>query len=137
MTSARPDSASRREAELLGVIASLEERVERLTQELADARRASSWQMPLQWGLSPSKGKLMAALVERPIVSKDDLHAVLYRDDPDGGPDDKIICVFIRKIRRKIGPFGWSIATFWREGYWIPAEQRELIKAGAVRSATL
>lgn len=47
-----------------------------------------------------------------------ELCEILYMDDANGGPEDKIICVRISEIRKKIANFGgWRIVTEYCKGY--------------------
>lgn len=54
------------------------------------------------------------------VVSKETLHSLLY--DMRGGDDDpmeKIIDVFICKLRKKLKPLGIVIETVWARGWRI------------------
>ena len=44
-------------------------------------------------------------------VSRDQLTDILYRHDPNGGPitASKTVTVLMHRLRRKIGPYGWTI----------------------------
>jgi hypothetical protein len=50
-------------------------------------------------------------------VSVDSLMTLLYGHRVDNPPDDKIIDVFICKVRRKVDPTPYAIRTAWKEGY--------------------
>lgn len=50
-------------------------------------------------------------------VTKAALHHALYADDPDGGADEKIVDVFICKIRDLIADWPITIVTHWGNGY--------------------
>lgn len=49
-------------------------------------------------------------------MSKERLHELLYVD-PSGGPELKVIDVFICKLRRKVTDLGILIETVWGQGY--------------------
>lgn len=49
-------------------------------------------------------------------VSKEWLHNSLYRDDPDGGADPKIIGVMVHKLREKLKPTSIEIFTHFGTG---------------------
>lgn len=90
----------------------LEDRVRQLEGVLKD----DGW-IPAEWSLTPSETTVLNVLLKRSIASKDAIHTVLYGDDPDGGPDLKIVDVFICKLRDKLGPFGIEIISKRGDGY--------------------
>ena len=53
------------------------------------------------------------------VVKRHHLHDELYQLDPNGGPDEKIICVYVSKIRAKIAAAKMSLRlhTHWGVGY--------------------
>lgn len=106
----------------------LEERVRQIESALVD----NSW-VPTDWKLTASEVALLNALSLRKLASKEALHTLMYGNDPDGGPDIKIIDVMICKTRPKIEPWGVYIDTVWGQGYQIrPASVKiiEALKAG-------
>lgn len=52
-------------------------------------------------------------------VSREMILDHLYRDDPDGGPLDPIVKVYIWKIRRKLRGTDIEIVTDHHRGYWL------------------
>lgn len=70
--------------------------------------------------LTVTEAKILALVQgkNRP-VSKNRIFEAIYWNDLDGGPDTKIIDVFICKIRPKIKKAGlkWEILTVWGYGY--------------------
>jgi two-component system cell cycle response regulator CtrA len=57
-----------------------------------------------------------------PVVNKDYLMRVLYNDEWDDPPQEKIIDVYICKIRNKLKGSGWNIETVWGRGYRLVIE---------------
>ena len=94
-------------------------------------------EMQVAFGLSPKQSRLLGVLARRQQVSKDMAMAVLYGGETDP-PSDKILDVFICKIRRAIAP-NYRIKTIFGVGWFMPADQRaelrERFVAPAVRSA--
>ena len=56
----------------------------------------------------------------------------LYGDDPDP-PCERIVKVFVCKLRRKLAPHGFTIVTRRGYGLTIPREQRARLRALASR----
>lgn len=102
----------------------LEERVRQLEGVLKD----DSW-VPAGWGLTAIETTIINVLLKRSIATKEAIHAALYGDDDDGGPDEKIIDVHICKLRPKISPFGLSIDTVWGQGFRLPPDSFAVLDA--------
>jgi|TARA_R100000501_G_C2621538_1_gene114765 DNA-binding response OmpR family regulator len=63
--------------------------------------------------------KYMCALLSTPgFITKEAIHHHIYRHDPEGGPNDKIIDVFLCKVRRKLREANsrFFIITHWGYG---------------------
>lgn len=76
-------------------------------------------------GLTRRHADVVAFLVARSgIQRKAAIYAALYSADASGGPDPKIVDVFIHKIRHALKPWGVQIATGWGIGYGIDATNR-------------
>lgn len=97
--------------------------------EQIDEALRNDWWMPPAWRLTPSEGALLNAILLRNGGSKQQLHAILFGGAIDGGPEIKIIDVFICKLRRKLKPWGIQIETYWGRGYGIEAASLRLISA--------
>lgn len=94
-------------------VSTLRERVRQLEQALAP----DSIAVPLEWCLTAAEASVYRCLAARPWASKATLMVALYSDRADDGPDQKIVDVFICKLRKKLRPFGVGIATIWGQGY--------------------
>lgn len=76
--------------------------------------------------LTRSERRLVKLLMDRPNqpVRKKVIYDCIYHDRPDYDelPLQKIIDVFVSKIRKKLPPEHGQIETIWGEGYrWVPA----------------
>lgn len=117
----------------------LRERVRVLEGILCD----TDW-CPTEWKLTAMEKKLLNILVERSVITRDEIHDSLYYDREDGGPDDRrIVPLFIHRIRKKLEPFGMSVVCQGRGrgsggDFCLPAETRKYmqsLKRGVTRLA--
>jgi hypothetical protein len=83
-------------------------------QQLADIAAA--------FGATPNEARLLHVLLPGRLVSRAAIHLALYGNDPDGGPDDKIIDVMIAKLRPKLGDHDIDIHTVRGMGYQMTPE---------------
>lgn len=83
--------------------------------------------LPLEWSLTPHEARLDSALYARNECSKDQLMAAIYRDDGRDEPMEKIVDVFVCKVRAKMKRFGAGIATHWGHGYSLDTIARAAI----------
>ena len=84
---------------------------------------------------APIEEKALALLIAREMVTRESMYCHLYSNyDADEMPDDKILDVFICKIRQKISPLGCEIVTFRGRGWKLtpPSKARLLLMAGDV-----
>ena len=80
--------------------------------------------------LSPREAALLGVLVARELATRDAIMLALYGDLPDP-PCERILNVFVYKLRRKLAPHGVTILTRRGHGLLIPAEQRTRLRAFA------
>lgn len=80
--------------------------------------------------LTKSEASMFRLLIARKIVSRDAAMLTLYGEQADP-PEEKIIDVWIAKLRRKISPVGISIETAWGQGWSLTKASRLLIEADA------
>lgn len=73
--------------------------------------------------------RFLIALGTGRLMSKERLHDQIYGDDPDGGPELKIVDVFICKLRKKLTPYGVAIETIWGRGYRMTAQTKARVQA--------
>ncbi|MET4683702.1 helix-turn-helix domain-containing protein [Brevundimonas faecalis] len=118
---ADPVEFTAREQALQATIVRLEDRIQEL-----EAAMGLCVLPPLEWGLTHSEARLLGALLERELLTKDAAMAVLYRDRGADEPEIKIVDVLVCKARKKLKPFGIEIGTRWGVGYFIaPAHKAE------------
>lgn len=118
---ARARVAERENEEMRERIASLEETL------------GFTFDAPAFLRLSVCEAKLFGALLARPAVTKQLAMEVLYGGKPDADVAmEKIVDVFVCKLRRKLKPFGLRIETNWGQGYFmapdVKAAARKLIE---------
>lgn len=101
--------------------AELEERVRQLQQLLLP----DDWAPPLEWGLTVKEAAIVGLLLRRKVCTKQYLMDAMYSlRATDEAPEQKIIDVFVCKVRKKLGAFGVEIKTLWGKGYYIEDEVR-------------
>lgn len=76
---------------------------------------------------SPLEAAMLAVMLRRNEVTKEQLHTVVERKRQGKPPtDQKIVDVMICKLRKKLLPHDIIIETMWGMGYLIPLAGREL-----------
>jgi DNA-binding response OmpR family regulator len=83
--------------------------------------------IPVSWGLTRTEARLLEPLMRRECVGRESMMDFLYGHCAMP-PGDKIIDVFVCKIRKKLAPLGASIASRWGFGYYIPPDERAMLK---------
>lgn len=108
----------------------LEEEIANLTEEITILRNFNEGPdvLPSKFNLTPSENTIVIALARRDILTSESAMHILYSDKVGGlDRDEKIIDVFIHKIRRKLSSFGIEIETTRSVGYKMPsASKKEL-----------
>lgn len=104
----------------------LRERVAQLEELLG-----MSFDAPAFLCLAESEAKLFGMLLAREAVTKDGAMHALYtlRTDADAVVDDKIIDVFVCKLRKKLEPFDLAIETNWGQGYFMTPAMKDRARA--------
>jgi two-component system cell cycle response regulator CtrA len=77
--------------------------------------------------LTSAETRILGALHARTgVVTREAVYSLLYStcNDP---PDDRIIDVFLSRIRQKLRPHGIEITTFWGVGWMIDADSRRAL----------
>ncbi|GAA4108667.1 helix-turn-helix domain-containing protein [Aminobacter aganoensis] len=93
-------------------IETLQEQVRQLEEALAPP----SVHIPVEWKLTNYEKRIYAFLTTRELASKSAIMQALYSNRSDE-PYDRVVDVFICRIRRKLKPFDLHIETVWGEGY--------------------
>ncbi|SEQ71000.1 two-component system, cell cycle response regulator CtrA [Faunimonas pinastri] len=85
--------------------------------EILEAAMGMEFLAPVEFRLTGSENRVLGVLLKRDLATRNALLAALYRDDGRDQPEEKIIDVFICKLRAKLRPFGLEIATHWGNGW--------------------
>lgn len=96
----------------------LREQVRQLKRQLVEGGKNA----PLSWGLTDHERRLYAHMTSRELVTRESCMAVLY-GHLLASPDEKIVDVWLCKLRRKLAPHGLRIVTHWGVG-WSIAEKK-------------
>lgn len=97
------------------------ERIRQLEQEL----QGRVMGVPMAFKLTYKEEQIFKVLLSRSLVSKQSFMAACYVDH---FVCDRIIDVFICKIRRKLERFDMKINTAWGKGYYISSEDKATVK---------
>ncbi|MGH0004485.1 helix-turn-helix domain-containing protein [Pseudovibrio ascidiaceicola] len=84
--------------------------------------------LPLEWELTRYEQRLMSTLINREFLTKEGALVALYDDLGKDRPEEKIVDVYVCKLRAKLKDFDISIHTRWGEGYYIEKEERLKLK---------
>ena len=109
-------------------IASLRDEVYRLQRLLG-----LHWLPHEKLNLRPQERTILGFLVKRGEASMETLHEMLWGGRSDGGPEYGVttIKVCICRIRKQLRPFGMSIKTVCKTGYFMSsADRAKLAKEG-------
>lgn len=81
---------------------------------------------PPAWDLSPAEGRLLIAVLRRPIAEWPYIIDVMYGHDPDGGPNDPVrtLRVIVSHLRPKLISAGIVLRTVWGRGFVIDEPTR-------------
>lgn len=109
----------------------LRERVEFLEEENRQLRETvltKTWEPPIELGLTPQEKIVFTTLRNHDgTCSKQYIMDMLYSLRPNDVAEEKIIDVYICKIRKKIKEFGLTIETVWGQGYVMPAASKGIL----------
>jgi two-component system, cell cycle response regulator CtrA len=100
---------------------------ERIAQLMEPCMTAASL-MPIEFRLTTHEAEVLAHLMTKQQTTKENLMNALYGLSPDGGPQAKIIDVFICKLRKKLKPFDIEIETIWGQGYLLTENSKAIIR---------
>jgi DNA-binding response OmpR family regulator len=83
-----------------------------------DCRRPSTQSCPLcgqilvpqDLALPPIKARILHAVQRRPGITAEDLRALVWADDPNGGPENrKAIHVHVHQLNKRLASFGFVV----------------------------
>ena len=87
--------------------------------------------LPFEWGLTASEARVFGVLANRDLATRDVMMAALYRQDGRDEAAEKIVDVYVFKLRKKLAPFGIRIRTHWGTGWSLDPESRKRFRARA------
>lgn len=106
--------------------ATLHARIEELEEEVRQLRNLrfgphEGQPIPTRINFTYREIQLLTTLVTNcdRVLSREFIYSALYRFS-DNMPEEKIIDVFINKLRKKLKPWGVTIETVWGVGYKLP-----------------
>lgn len=90
-----------------------------------EAMLGMSFDSPAFLALTGKEAVVFGVLMKRNSVSKRMLMDALYGGRPDGdAAEEKIVDVFVCKLRAKLKPYGVDIETNWGQGYFMTAPMK-------------
>ncbi|MET1415092.1 helix-turn-helix domain-containing protein [Roseibium sp. HPY-6] len=90
---------------------------------------------PTQWDLTRIQTRILRFLLKRNFANREQIHAFLYADRDDGGPELENVRVHICLLRKKLKPHGVNINWLVGMGYSLDDDTKEQIRASAIRPA--
>lgn len=108
----------------------LEETVHRLREALTETRL-----LPREWKLTPSEENVLGVLVNRELGTYEALLTALYLAKGRPEASQKILQVFICRLRKKLEPYGIKIRTVYGRGWALSPESRASLRADKTRAA--
>jgi two-component system cell cycle response regulator CtrA len=85
-------------------------------------------QLPMVLSLTASEASIIGCLYARQSCTKALLHGLLYGNRLDADVAmEKIIDVFICKLRKKLKPYGIEVETIWGHGYAMHEPSKEIL----------
>lgn len=78
--------------------------------------------------LTNTECRLFGALMQREVLTKEACLHALYYDRGGDEPEQKIVDVFVCKLRKKLTPHGVVIGTIWGRGYFLSEETKARVR---------
>lgn len=76
---------------------------------------------------------MLRILIARKVVTRNAAMMAIYSDRTEM-PHEKIVDIWVHRLRRKLGPMGIRIATLWGRGWCLPDATRAILKSMEERS---
>lgn len=86
-------------------------------------------EVPFCIGLTRKQAQVLSLLLARPMVSRSDLMTALYSLSAGDPPADRIIDVFIVRVRRALARHGIEVRTLWGQGWFLTNEDKAKVRA--------
>jgi DNA-binding response OmpR family regulator len=119
-------------------IVHLREQLEQKEARIAELERLIADQQiafPPEWDLTRIQTRILRFLLKRNFANREQIHAFLYADRDDGGPELENVRVHICLLRKKLKPHGVNISWLVGMGYRLDDDTKELIRASSPRTA--
>lgn len=85
-----------------------------------------TFESPAFLELSTSEGTIFGLLMAREAVTKSLVMDAIYGDRPDSDlAEEKIVDVWVCKLRGKLEPWGIEVATNWGQGYFMTTAMKD------------
>jgi DNA-binding response OmpR family regulator len=97
----------------------LRDRVRDLEKEIGLAAEA-----PPMFGLTRSEALMFGVLLNNRTCQVSTFMTALFSLEIDDPPEEKILDVWVCKMRKKLTPYGIEIKTHWGVGYEMPEESK-------------
>lgn len=113
-------------------IASLESQLENVQKELELLREAVGMKVtvPIQLGLTKNEAIILGVLMKKDIAHKEAIWLTIYAAKAEEDEaEQKIIDVWVCKMRPKLKRFDIEIQTAWGVGYFLAPEDKKKIDA--------
>jgi len=89
---------------------------------------------PPDWDLTRIQTRILRFLLKRSFANREQIHAFLYADREDGGPELENVRVHICLLRKKLKPHGVNISWLGGMGYRLDDATKEKIRSSSARS---
>lgn len=110
--------------------AALRAKIEELTEENRQLREAMYGELPLlsDLGLSAGQSRVLAALYRaQDLATNRALHVAQSRDG-QALTDEKVVSIYILKLRRALAPHGIEIKSIWGKGYSLTSTSKQILR---------
>lgn len=105
----------------------LKSEVKNLRSLIADLTGRGKYNFPDFPNIRPGALRILEALLERPHISTEALHAAIYGHRYDQ-PMESIISVWVCHVRRLLKRYGCEVKNTRGIGYYIPPDQRDHLR---------
>lgn len=126
----RPElMALRREAELHAIIDTQTEEIRQLRRQLhIEADIAVTARCKTVFDLAPAEARVLIALLRAGRMSRGGLLSAAARPGRLDAPGEKVVDVYVHRLRQRLQPFGVRIETLWGVGFQMPKAARDVVE---------
>jgi len=83
---------------------------------------------PPEWDLSQIQSELLRFLLKRHTATQETIHAFLFAERKDGGPNLSIVRCHVFHLRRKLKPHGIKVDWLPDRGYFLSDNMKRKIR---------